>query len=283
MLIFFLIFLGILLVMGGVVLGLYGWRNLRAALLLGRPRSRVANLRPGLCKVRGKIVPLGKILRSPVTNQPCVYYRLRVTEDRAVPRSDFESESGIRIARLIGGFTGVFLFKTAVAIEESNSSSHSLLNESDNIPLLIEDDTGLVEVDLRRATIFAKKKSCLDTNFSHQILALSRLTDKLREEYGIHTVDERGRFKTLHFMEEVLLVGAKVTVVGPVAQLKSGDFCFQQKGDPLLVSEREVGKESQEARSRAIGFIAGSTAALAVGLGCLLSAFVFVVRALLAG
>jgi hypothetical protein len=281
--VFFLIFFGILLVMGGVVLGLYGWRNLRAASLLGRPLSRVANLQPGLRKVRGRIVSIGEPLRSPVTNQPCVYYRLRVTEDRPMPRSDFESESGIGIADLIDDFTSVSLFKTAVAIEERNSSSRSLLNESDNIPLLIEDDTGSVEVDLRGATVFAKKKSSLDTNFSYPVLALSRLTDKLREEYGIHTVDERGFFKTLHFTEEILLVGAKVTVVGPVAQLKSGDFGFQQKGDPLLVSEREVGKESQEARSRAIGFIAGSTAALAVGLGCLLSAFVFVVRALLAG
>lgn len=75
------------------------------------------------------------------------------------------------------------------------------------------------------------------------------------------------------------MTGAKVTVVGAVEPLEDGSLCFQKQGDPLVVSKRDVKKEGQSARSRALGFTIGAGAALGVGLSCLLVAFVLVVRA----
>ncbi len=68
-LVYFLGFIRLLLLSGGVVLGLLAWRELRASLLLGRPASCIKNLRPGLRKVRGEFIPLSRGLHGPAANR----------------------------------------------------------------------------------------------------------------------------------------------------------------------------------------------------------------------
>jgi hypothetical protein len=284
---FFLGFLGLLLLAGGGVLGLFAWRNLRAASLLGRPLSHIGKVRPGLRRVRGRVVPLDDILHSPATRKECVYYRLRVYEDRTTWQSTTAIRGGVAAASLLaGGAVGGSLLAIRLLSDQDDSravhSWHHLLDETVRLPFLIEDDTGLVEVDLRDADVVAKEKTCIDTNFRHPVLALTRLTDKLREEHDIHTVDERGNLKTLHIVEEVLLVGTKVTVVGTVEPVENGELCFVKSGALFLVSERDVGKVAKSARNCATGFTAGAAAALAVALVLLVAAFILTLRALLA-
>ena len=269
----------LVLVGGGAVLGFFGWRNFQTASRVGCPRSRVAKLRPGFRKVRGKIAPLGKPLFSPVTNQPCVYYRLRVYEDQSKSKSP-ASDDGVLMARAVGGVTGAIAYKVTTAMMEDMTAWQLLLDEALSIPLMVEDDTGTVEVDLRGATVIPKEKSRIASGLNRPIP--TKLTDLLREEYGIHMVTERGWVKTMNFVEEALLVGSKVTVVGTVEPLRSGTPCFQKKGDTFLVSERDMEKEGRKARSRAIGFFVGAGSAAAAALVVLLAAGLFVVLALAA-
>lgn len=277
---FLLVCLGVALVGGGALLGYFAWRNFQTASRVGCPRSRVAKLRPGLRKVRGQVIPLGEPLHNPVTDQPCVYYRLRVYEDRSRSRSP-ASDDGVLVARVVGGAAGVLAYKATAAIAEDVDSWRLLLDEALSIPLVIEDDTGEVEVDLRGATVLIREKSCIASGPNRMIP--TKLTDLLREEYGIHMVTERGWIKTMNFVEEALLVGSKVTVVGTVEPLPSGVLRFRKKDDTFLVSERDMEQEGRKARSRAIGFAVGGGSAVAAALVVLLMAGIFVVRALLAG
>ena len=275
---FFLGLLGFLLLAGGVVLGLFAWRNLRAASLLGRPLSHIGKLRPGLRRVRGRVVPLDDVLHSPVTNKECVYYRLRVYEERKSWKSG-SVFSGPVVAGAAFGVLGVLIHTAMEAREdEAVHSWHPLFDEAVDVPFLIEDDTGSVEVELKRADVIVKEKSRIASDMNRSPPA--RLREMLQEEYGIPIVDERGRFRTLHFVEEALLVGAKVTVLGTVEPVENGELCFQKRGDLFLVSERDVGKAGRSARSRAIGFASGAGGALAVALLLLFTAFVLAVRAL---
>lgn len=281
-------FFGLILLAGGAVLGLYAWRNQRTASLLGRPLSRVGKLRPGYRRIRGKVAALGKPLQSPATNKACVYYRLRVYEDRRtwVPTSTVSGGLTTAGFLMIGGAGGTLYAVSRLLFYPTDDTAvqtrHVLLDKEVSIPLAVEDDTASVEVDLRGATIRCKEKSVLATTRLAPVLAVTRLTELLMEEHGIYAVDERGNYKALEFVEEVLLVDAKVTVAGPVEPGKSGELCFRKKDDPLLVIQGDMGKETEDARSQAMGFVIGSTSSLVVGLGCLLGFFFLIVRKLLA-
>jgi hypothetical protein len=276
---FFLGFLSLILIAVGIALGLLAWRNLRTASRLGRPLSRIAKLQPGCRKVRGKVAASDAPLRSPASNKECVYYRLRVYQEKK-HWTGVDVPGGPVTSFALGGVLGLLIFKFLKAQEDNvDYSWHTLLDEDDCVPLTIEDDSGLVEVDPDGAEIVTKQKGRIVCDRDHPVP--SKLADLLLEEYDLDTVDDRGNFRTLHIMEEALLVGATVTVVGPVEPVEKGAFCFQRTASPLLVSEGAVGKQAQDARKRAIGLCVGAGLTLAVGLICLFSLFgVIVGRAL---
>ncbi|HZV07113.1 MAG TPA: GIDE domain-containing protein [Gemmataceae bacterium] len=277
----FLGFLSLLLLAGGVALGLYGWHNSRRASQLECPLSRIGKLKPGFRKIRGTVAAVGTPLNSPVSNKACVYYRLRVYEDKKTYKEKPTLPAGVFTAFFLFGALGALLYRTYEVGADDTRAEHSrrsLLDEESDVLSLVEDDTGGVEVDLRRATILSKEKARIVTDINHP--PPSHLEELLREEYDIDTVDRRGGFKTLHFIEDVLLVGAKVIVVGPVEQLKSGDLRFEKGDAPFLVCERNMSKEIKAARSGALGCIIGSASSLAVGLCCLLG-FIFLVASAL--
>jgi hypothetical protein len=272
-------FNGLLLTVGGVALGVYAWRNMDRASQLKCPLSRIGKLKPGYRKIRGKVAALGEPLLSPVSKKECVYCRLRVVEDKTTYHGRPDLPGGGLSAFFLFGIIGMFLYRVYDVGVSDTSASHSrrfLLDEEFDVLPIVEDDTGGVEVDLHRATVFAKEKVRIVSDDNHP--PPSQPEKLLREEYDIDTVDDRGNFRRLNFIEEVLLVGTKVTVAGPVEELKSGDLRFQKRDDPVLVIEAGVEKEIQAARSRAIGCIIGSSCAIGVGLCCLLGAFFLIVR-----
>lgn len=280
----FLCFVGVVLVAGGALLGWFAWQNFQKASRLDRPLSRVAKLRPGFHKVRGRIAPIGEPLLGPVTNHPCVYYRLCVYEDQDKSRSPAGSDEGAAVARFLGGGAGILMHKVATSLEQGDvpfaPSSQTLVDDASSILLTVEDDTGTVEVDLRGATVIPKEKARIDSGLGGGIPV--KLADWVRKEYGIHMVNERGWVKSCQFVEEALRVGAKVTVVGPVEAAKNGNLRFRSKGDTLVVSERDIGKEGQETRGRALGLCAGAGVALALALMALIGAAIIAVQAFVA-
>ena len=63
---------GFLALGAALFLGLMAWHNYSGLPKYAKKLSRIGKLRPGFRCVRGKVVPIGECLRSPVTNRECV-------------------------------------------------------------------------------------------------------------------------------------------------------------------------------------------------------------------
>jgi hypothetical protein len=72
-----------LLAAGGVGLFLYGFKvRAMQRVIENTPTSTVRSLPLGFVEVAGTALPDGEALLSPLTNQPCVFYRYRIEEQR---------------------------------------------------------------------------------------------------------------------------------------------------------------------------------------------------------
>lgn len=276
-LLFFLF--AVLCVVCAIVLGGVGWHSHRTAARLTRPLSRIGKLRPGPRKVRGKIAACEEVLRSPLTNRKCVYYRLRAYEERRkwrptdVLRGGLPTSSALNFIFFVFSFDDSFAGSQDSANDRAVYSWHTVLDEVESVPFCLEDDTGSVEVDVRGAAVSPKTIVRMATSMHESVLALSPLLERLREEHGFESVDERGQFKTLRFVEEVLLIGADATVLGSVESREDRALCFHADDDALLVAEGNVAKQGRAARNRTLGFAIGSGIAWIVGIACLCLAF----------
>ena len=134
--IFYLGFTGLLLVAVGVVLWRFARRYLQMSSLLRRPLSRIGKLRPGFRKVRGKVVPLGEVLRGPLTNKECVYYKFSVEEDRKTYKDSpfVVSESSLGRRPHADAMAASYLIADGRREVHSN---HSLLDLEDDISFMI--------------------------------------------------------------------------------------------------------------------------------------------------
>jgi hypothetical protein len=273
-LVFLLGLTGFLALAAAVALGVMAWHNYSGLPKYAQKLSRIGKLRPGYRRVRGKVVPIGECLRSPVTNRECVYYRYNVYEDKTTYSSNPELPGGTVAAFALGGAVGAVLYSvydTAYAGQTRTSHSwRELLEDEDSSPMVVEDETGCVEVKLRGATMDVKEAARLACDTNHP--PPQKLADWVTEEFGLHIVDDRGWMRNLHFVEQVLLAGAKITVVGNVETQKNGDLCFQSRGKELLVTERVLSKSGQQARSRALGYLLGAVGALVLAAPMLLLA-----------
>lgn len=278
-----LLFLSIALlcVVCAIVLGGVGWYSHRKAAWLTRPLTRIGKLRPGSRKIRGKIAACTNVLHSPMTNRECVYYRLRVYEQGKKSRPIDVLRNAMHSPTAFHGGFFVYRFGDSFASgqdptnERSVYSWHVAVDEVESVPFCIEDDTGLVEVDVRGATVSPKTRARMATSMHEPVLALSPLMERLRQEHGFEAVDERGQFKTLRFEEEVLLLEADATVLGSVALRESRGLCFHANDEEaLLVVEGNVAKQGRAARNYAIGFAIGCGIAFLVAVACLCLSFV---------
>ena len=272
-------FTGFLALGAAVFLAVMAWHTYAGLPKYAQKLSRIGKLRPGFRRVRGKVVPIGECLRSPVTNRECVYYRFNVYEDKTTYSSNPELPGGAVTAFLVGGAAGAILYSVYdAAYAGQTRSSHSwraLLEDEDSSSMVVEDDTGCVEVKLRGATMDVKEAARLACDMNHP--PPRKLEEWVTEEFGLHIVDDRGWMRNLHFVEQILLVGAKVTVVGNVEEQKNGDVYFQSRGQELLVTERVMSKEGQKARGRAIGYILGAVGALVLAAPMLFFALLLLI------
>jgi hypothetical protein len=257
--------IGLALLTAGLVLAFLAIRVSGRARLLDAPLMLAADLKPGLCKLRGRLVAVDKPLRSPVSDRPCVYYRLRVQQEKRkwkttrIVREPLLRASGDRIGASLRDW----------AESETDESTRILyswitvLDEADSVPLVLEDSSGRVPLNLRQAEVVARAKLRVTSDF--QRAAPDHLRQLLWKKYRLHTVDEAGRLKTMRFAEDMLPDGAKVTVVGTVETGPDGTLGFRS-GSGLLVSELDVGKQAESARKLAFGVAvaAGGTLLAAV-------------------
>jgi hypothetical protein len=275
----FLTLVGFAVLIAGGFLVYLASGQLRRAALLGIPLVRAAELTPGLRKVRGRVVAVDPPLSSPVSNQACVHYRLRVEQERRKWKSSSgggdPSPMGAVVAAILGGLIGVIIYRAlktggGEGASRVDTSWDRILDEAETVRFLIEDATGSVAVDMHDGEAVLKEKARVLADFSHP--APPHLHELLHKKYRLHTVDERGKHKTLNFIEETLKEGSKVTVVGRVVAAADGSLWFQAGRLPLLLSERDVGKQSGSARGWAIGLAAAAGGAIVLGLGLLTAA-----------
>lgn len=261
-LVFLLGFTGFLALAAAVVLGVMAWHNYSGLPKYAQKLSRIGKLRPGYRRVRGKVVPIGECLHSPVTNRECVYYRFNVYEDKTTYTTPGMPGGQMAAQVVFGPIGGLIQQATEAGYSGGQKAVHSwrpLLEDEDCSPMVVEDETGCVEVKLHDATLDVKDAARLASDMNHP--PPRKLADWVTEEFGLHIADERGWMRNLHFVEQVLLAGAKVTVVGNVEQQKNGDLCFQSRGKELLVTDRVLSKSGQQARSRALGYNLGAVGA----------------------
>jgi hypothetical protein len=262
---------GSLLAVAGAALAVFAVRSYRRASRLGTAASRTGKLKRGFRKVRGRVAPAGGPLRGPMTGQECVHYRLRVDEEkREWKRSGGLStpSSGAMLAGLFGGGLGRLFYTTYGGDRDEGGPSkviHSwdnVLDDAGGVRLLVEDATGAVEVDLQGADVVTKARTLVHADLLRPLDPT--LQDLLRKRYRIHTVDERGRVKSMRLTEEILKQGAKVTVLGAVESDPDGGLSFRRGGPNgrLLVTELDVEKGARSDRAQGTVFAAVAAGAL---------------------
>jgi hypothetical protein len=155
--------IGLILQSAAVVLGGLSVRHFRRAARLGIPVQNIVELAPGFGKVRGRLAALGKPLRSPLTDQACVYYRLRVAREHrkwATPLMP-EAETSRLLARVDDPFRRVGNFINSLLGDKRSTKMHPswvpVLDPTQSVRVALEDATGKVELDLQGVKVVIKE------------------------------------------------------------------------------------------------------------------------------
>jgi hypothetical protein len=216
----------IVLGVGGPVILLFGGllgfmifmqrRLLAKARQAGRtPLRAIADLKPGVAMIRGRLVAHDKLLSSPLYERKCVYYRVLVQElrTRLNARRRFTQDYA------------------------------TLVDDKCAIDVTVDDGTGEAEVDLKQAEILAR---CANVTHSD-----ADINDLLHQRYGLATrglVLGRNYRVAEYYLEE----GAKVYVVGDVDCKQGLTPRFHGDHANLIVSDKD---ENAFARSYTTGIV----------------------------
>jgi hypothetical protein len=237
-------------------------------LLLSAPAVRVRELRPGFAKVRGTVVPRGRLLCSPLSGARCAWFRFSVRQERRTA-APADSYVGSFVAF---GLVGV-LVRAAFQFgreDRSRWSWHTVLDDTRGLRAAVADGTGAAEVDFSRARA---RLSGVERGEANALNApSSQLQDVLHKVYKFWTVDRDGRPKNLRFAEEVVREGDEVTVAGQVSLDPDGTPVFDGR---LVVSDRGLKPVAREHLRRAmkLACVAGGLLALVLLLLLALVAF----------
>jgi hypothetical protein len=118
------------------------------------PTSSVRSSAIGLCELSGKARAI-RPMTTPFSLMPCVYYEFRL-----VAREEGGLTSGSwTLDRLGGRAPGGWRALASVAVREGGGGrTHVVTGSSGDVPFLIEDETGSVEVDPRGAIVHVSSR-----------------------------------------------------------------------------------------------------------------------------
>jgi hypothetical protein len=204
-------------------------------------KCRIAELRDGLCKVKGRLVARGEPLKSPLTNKPCVFYRFKA-----------EQAYGTKTWRTIGGLAATWADAAEERADE-HETWRPLVEDAQGTDLVLEDETGQALLDLRDAefeSILTVKEGVIDTR------ADVRFDLMLNKRYGQSTLLDgrqvargysnrwssfarQGReLPRARVSEKVVENGVEVTVVGEVETREGKPPRFRPADFPVVVVPR---------------------------------------------
>ncbi len=168
-------------------------------LIVNTRTTPVGRLREGRVEVKGQVLSTDPSLQSPFSGTPCAYFSFRVDE--------------------------------LVSRNRSRRWVNRVTDTSDALAL-VRDETGEVEVDLRRAELHlardhAGSRALFERNDE-------RLREVLQARYGF---DAKGLFfeKDLRFAEKVLEEGDEVYVLGTARRTADGRWVVEPGADGVLL------------------------------------------------
>ncbi len=207
----------------------------KIAAIEGTVLSDVADLRPGYCKIVGKVEALSELLVSPLTQSDCVYFEFEVHEQRTRTVSTGGPNGGTR----------------------TETYWEKVIGDKQAADVGVKDKTGLAEVDLLDAeTVLSASGHSTSGTFNDCPRDLQRT---LSRKYGFST---KGLIfnKGLKYKETVIEEGDKLFVIGDVETTKNG-MIFVKGDDPFIVSDRNEAKTLSHFKTAITWNIVGAVAA----------------------
>jgi hypothetical protein len=180
----------------------------RARLLRRLPWSRLGQVQSGLVKVQGRIYALAGLLRSPLTDSECIYFRFKVQEKRH------------HAAGPHGG--GGSYWKT-------------LINDAQAVPCALEDDTGSAEVRLKSAELLLRPGATERSGFLNK--ARPELEATLKKRYGYSSVGLIFNH-SLYYSETRIDDGDTLVALGTARQVPGGHWELVRGLGPFIASNK---------------------------------------------
>ena len=170
-------------------------------IIVDTPTEEIRHLIRGYREIKGKVVALEKILESPLSSIPCVYYEFEVKERRGSGKN----------ARWV------------TIIEDKGVSKFG-----------IDDGTGIAGVDIMQADLVLKDDTHSQSGYFNpaddvQIAALKKYEKKHKG-----WIFEKG----LKYKETFIEEGDELYVLGDVEILKNDAILLTKKDHALLVSDK---------------------------------------------
>lgn len=246
-----LLFLFIGLGMAGLFSFLAMRARRRAAVLGDTPFSNIDRLKgaPGkVRKIKGRLLAQEDLLRSPLGRRDCIYYQFLVEEQHT--RYNNNRHGG------------------------PHTYWVSIVDDKQCIAATVEDETGAIEIALEKAEVVVKSAQAKESGLFRD--PPERLRRLLLERYGRST---KGLLfnKSMRYSESVLEDGARIIVVGEVANSRRGLIFRKHPEVGLVVSDKSDQQLTSHYKMRAVWlWVAAGFALFASLIGVGISGFIAV-------
>lgn len=221
----------------------------RARMLEKVPVSPVADIEEeGMAKVVGRVVALDKAIPSPITKTKCVYYHLRIEQQKAKDElpSNYARRRGVE------------------EDEDDDVDWGPVVEETRAVSFAVEDDTGMAAVEAKNLDVEVKSGKRIDSGY------LKALSEAQERQLVERFPNKKFSFsKKMRYTEVVIEEGDELMVTGEVDLPKDDHPQFRALDDhPVHVSDRTENKAAVESLGKAkLSLIfTGVSAACTLGL-----------------
>lgn len=250
---------------GGLVLFVLGLRWFRQKQLMDNtPTSKIRSLAMGLVEIYGEVVAAkGRLLKSPFTDNDCVYYRYTIEEQRKGKGGGMSGiPGGIVMGENPSGFAG--------------SGSWAVVRKGEErTQFFLKDETGLVIVDPDGAKVDIPKDAEYSSGFGRD--PPLQVTNFLKSQ-GISHESFFGLNKTMRYREFFIAPKDKLYIMGnagdnpfvdELTAKNSVDDVMIQKGKNdkfYYISDKPEKDIVSSLRWKSLGGIFGGIALVTIGL-----------------
>jgi hypothetical protein len=205
-------------------------------------RCKVAEMREGVCRVKGRLVAREPPLTSPFTNKECVFFRFKV-------------EQAYEVKTWRTSYNSLLVLSGANESTSERETWQTLIDDTQHVAVALEDETGKAYLDLGDAQLdvaTATKEGVIDTSREDGVRFDLMLQKRYHESTLVARRRHLGEFigrrsSSIHqgrelpkalVREEVVENGVEVIVVGEVETREGGPPRFRPVNHPLIVTTK---------------------------------------------